>query len=268
MWLAELGPLRVLFDPLLDGTHHGDVFEVFPRRIVDARALRPDFVIVSHRHPDHFDPKSLAALAKLDPESVVLTADTLVAETARRLGFRSTKVLSTWDRVTLEGASLLTTASHGPEVEWGVMLERDGVTIWNQVDSVSRSERDVLATLARARAAFDLPEQHRLDLALARWQPLLEVNALIGERMGFPIRAYSSLLDEIAAMNAKALIPGSAGSRHRAPQAFMNQLVYPLTEAKFLRDVPATRAEHGGVRGDPGRILGGRARRRGGGTAA
>jgi len=51
MWLAEVGQLRVLFDPLLSDAHHGDVFEVFPPRRIEAERLAADFIVLSHRHP-------------------------------------------------------------------------------------------------------------------------------------------------------------------------------------------------------------------------
>lgn len=237
MWLAELGSLRVLFDPILDGYHHGRVFEVFPRRQVHADRLRADFIVVTHRHPDHFDVKSLRRLAELDADSVVLTSDSLVADTAKAVGFQNVNLVGTWDHVSLEEGSLFTTASHGLEIEWGMMLCRNGTTLWNQVDCVHRSPGDVRDALAKAKSAFQLSNDARLDLVLARWQPLLEVNAVLGERTGFPTKGYGELLEEIAAVDARALIPGSAGSRHREPQAFMNQLVYPQTEARFLADV-------------------------------
>jgi hypothetical protein len=179
----------------------------------------------------------LRRLALADADSVVLTSDTLVADTARTLGFTSVNLLGTWDHVSLEEGSLFTTASHGTEIEWGVMLSRAGTTIWNQVDCVHRRPADATDALVRAREAFQLADDQRLDLLLARWQPLLEVNAVLGERTGFPTRSYAELLEEIAVLDARALIPGSAGSRHREPQAFMNQLVYPQTEARFLADV-------------------------------
>ena len=70
MALAEVSGLRLLFDPLLDDSHHGGVFEVFPPRRLDVEALRPDFVLISHRHPDHFDVRSLRRLSKLDPDTI------------------------------------------------------------------------------------------------------------------------------------------------------------------------------------------------------
>ena len=94
MWLCEAAGLRLLFDPLLGPEHHCGVFETVPRRRVHAEALRPDFVLVSHRHPDHFDVPSLHRLARLDPEAVVITPDALVAWAARTLGFRTVHELS------------------------------------------------------------------------------------------------------------------------------------------------------------------------------
>ena len=77
-WLIEAAGLRLVCDPLVEVDHHGGVFEVRPRRRLRAAALRADFILISHRHPDHFDVRSLAQLAALDPDSVVITPDELV----------------------------------------------------------------------------------------------------------------------------------------------------------------------------------------------
>jgi hypothetical protein len=255
MWLAEMGELRILFDPLLDGVHHGGVFEIHPARRIDVAALAADFIVVSHRHPDHFDVRSLARLAEHDAQSVVLTSDALVAETARKLGFESAHVVDTLAKVELSSGALLTTPSFGTETEWGILLTADGTTLWNQVDSVARNVEDIGSIRDAARRALDAPDLV-FDLVLARWQPLLEIQALLGERPGFPLATYSELLDQIAAMEAYAIVPGSAGSRHRDAYAFMNRLVYPLSERRFLADVrarvPGTRAL--------GTVMGGRYR--------
>ena len=49
MWLAEVAGQRILIDPLLEDTHHCGLFEVQPPRTVDAEALQPDLIVVSHR---------------------------------------------------------------------------------------------------------------------------------------------------------------------------------------------------------------------------
>ncbi|MCA9710253.1 MAG: MBL fold metallo-hydrolase, partial [Myxococcales bacterium] len=142
MWLVEAAGLRLLCDPLLGPEHHGGVFETVPRRRVRAEALRPDFVLVSHRHPDHFDVPSLHQLARLDPDAVVVTPDRLVAWAARALGFRTVHVLPPGQHVALDGVRLVTTPSLGPD-EWGVMIAADGAVGWNQVDAVLRDAEHV-----------------------------------------------------------------------------------------------------------------------------
>lgn len=240
-WLVEAGDLRLLFDPLLDDEHHGGVFEVAPPRVVHAAALRPDFLFVSHRHPDHFDVPSLRALAALDPETVVVTPDPLVARAARAVGFRAVREIPPRTRVELDGVRLVTTPSRANDapigegaLEWGVAIEHGGAIAWNQVDTIFGSAEEVRAIVAEVRAALGGAE---LALALARWCPLREVEASLAGAIGFPFDAYFALLEQIAATEARALVPAAAGARHAAAFAAMNQLVYPLDEGRFLDDL-------------------------------
>ncbi len=235
MWLCEAAGLRFVCDPLLAPTHHCGVFEVVPRREVDAPALRADFVLVSHRHPDHFDVPSLHQLARLDAQSVVVTSDALVAWAARALGFESVRVVAPGTAIELDGVRLVTTPSLDP-AEWGVLFAADGATWWNQVDTVQRGPDDVVrvrdAALAAALAT-------RLDLAAVRWQPMLEIAAQLGESTEFPYRAYDRLLREIAACGATAIVPASCGGSHVAPWDWLDRIVFPLDERRVLRDLAA-----------------------------
>ncbi len=246
-WLVRIGELSILFDPLLAGSERGGVHEVFPPRRVHAGELRPDFIVVSHAHPDHFDVQSLALLAELDADSVVLTASALVERSARRLGFRSVRRLASFDRVELSSGALLTTPSHGDEEEWGMVLVHDGACVFNQIDSVAGGAARVREMLEQCARALGLGEPRlSIDLGLVRFQPLLEIDAQIGGPTGFPLRAYAELLDEVAALGARAIVPSAGGQRHTDAHGQMNGIVYPVSEARFVRDValraPATRA--------------------------
>jgi hypothetical protein len=240
MWLARVGELRLLFDPLLEDRHFGGVFDVVPGRRIDAEALRADFIVVSHRHPDHFDVASLHRLALLDAESVVVTACPLVERTAKRLGFARVQRVDALHRIDLEGARVMTTPSFGEVHEWGVMVSDGQGVVWNQVDTVFRSADDVTQILQQAAAALEQPRLTReLDLALARWQPMLEIQMTTGGAIGFPVAQYSALLAEVAALSARWLLPASAGERHAGVHAFMSPAVYPLPANRFARDVEA-----------------------------
>ena len=240
MWLATAGDLRILFDPLLDGVHHGGVFEVAPRRTIDVAALRPDFLVVSHQHPDHFDVASLRRLAALDPDTVVFTADPLVARAASRVGFREVRRLDALQRVELSEARLFTTPSFGETLEWGVLVATREGAVWNQVDTVHRGPEDVRATLRAAAGELETESLARgPDLALVRWQPLLEIAVQTAAATTFPLTGYAAALDEIAAVGARAIVPGSAGARHKEPFQAMNRIVYPVSMARAVRDIAA-----------------------------
>ena len=261
MWLAEAAGLRFLFDPQLGATHHAGVFEVFPRRTVDAEALRPDVIVVSHRHPDHFDLDSLARLAALDPETVVLTADVLCGQACQRLGFRHVSLLPDEQALHFEELSLFTTPSHCDVVEWGILMASADGTVWNQVDSETGSPQRVRETLGRAAAALERPDlADGIDFGIVRWQPLLEVEALIGSAPGFPHAFYGRDLDKVAACAPRTLVPGASGTRHAGPYAWLNRFAYPVSESRFLRDVarrvPAAKALPG-VIGATYRLRGG-----------
>lgn len=239
-WLADVAGLRLLFDPLLDDRHHGGVFTVTPQRVVDAAALAPDFVFVSHRHPDHFDLPSLARLCAIDADIVVVTPDPLVESCARRLGFRTVRRVEAETRIDLDGPRILTTPSLGAsDPEWGVLVEGDGGVVFNQVDTSLGEPAEVDAFMRRAAASFERSREGLVSLALARWQPLLEVEAALAMRTGFPFAAYASELERIAAIGARAICPASAGARHARPFHAMNRLVYPVTESRFLHDARA-----------------------------
>lgn len=232
-WLAEVDRLRLLFDPLLEDLHHGGVFEVHPKRHVHAEALEADFIFVSHRHPDHFDLRSLKRLAELDRESVVVTSDELVASCARRLGFKTTRVVPAGTRIDLDGPRVITTPSAGAsDPEWGAVVIGQEGAVYNQIDTS-------LGTASDVRRFFDEALGRKLTMGLVRWQPLLEVEAMTAGPIGFPFRGYADELARAAALDATVLVPSAAGTRHTGPYAFMNRLVYPITQARFLEDVAA-----------------------------
>jgi hypothetical protein len=246
-WLCEAAGLRVLFDPLLGPHHHGGVFEVVPRRTLVAEALRPDFIMVSHRHPDHFDVPSLRRLIALDPEAVVVTPDALVAWAAERLGARTVRIVGAGQRLELDGVTIVTTPSIAPD-EWGAVVATKDGAAWNQVDTVLRGPDEVQRVARRCAAEVGAD---RLALALVRWQPLLEVAAQLGHRTAFPYEDYAALLASAAATEARVVVPSAAGEAHVRMFGAMNARVFPVGERRFLRDLAGVAPE---IRGLPCRL--------------
>lgn len=231
-WLVEVGKLRILFDPLLAPTYHDGLFEVFPRRRIDPAEVPANIVIVTHRHPDHFDVPTLHALAREDPNRVLLTADPFVARTATALGFRWVKVLADEETLDLGDLTLTTTPSHCAVVEWGVMMCTEDGVLWNQVDTELGADPPAVV-----RAALDRLGRDELDLGLLRWAPLLQSNMATGAPIRFPAHAWTKELDRAASLQARAIVPAACGNRFVGPSAWLNQVVYPASDARFLREL-------------------------------
>ena len=233
-WLLLAGGLRVLFDPILGPTHSGGTFSIVPRRRLDPRLLRADFVLVSHAHPDHFDPASLASLAQADPESVVITPDPIVLEAAKVVGFRTVRQIEPGTRIDLDGGlTLVTTPSRAPDVEWGVLaLDPTGV-VWNLIDTVFESAAEV-------RSIRDAATSGRaVDLALAPIQPMREIALQTADYVGFDARHYGHMLACAQAVEARHLVPSAAGDAHAPPFTAMNAWVYPVSRERAARDFAA-----------------------------
>ena len=261
-WLADVGGTRILFDPQLGETHHDGIFRVHPHRTLHAEALRPDIVVVTHRHPDHFDVPTLDRLAQLDPSVLLLTADPFIAKVAKLLGFEHTGVLDPRTPVPLgQERFLYTTPSFTHVVEWGMVVTSPEGTVWNQVDTVLRDADTILAE--RHRAA-ELLSDSRLndgfDLGLVRWNVMQQINALTGEGGGFPYTFYERELARVVATGARTVVPGAAGECYVGEADWLNRWVFPVDEQRFLADLQHLAPHIRGTRG----VVGGHWRIEGG----
>jgi hypothetical protein len=210
------------------------VFRVHPARMIDSTFLRPNLIVVSYRHPDHFDAPSLNRLARMDPTALVLTADAFAGKTGQDLGFTHVGVLSPWETVSLEGATLLTTPSLCDGVEWGLVFATDDGTVWNQVDTVLRDGPTVRSVWDRVSTTLQCTSDP--SLLMAQWQPLREIEPHVYGRIDFSVAALARALDRYAVLAASQVVLGASGHHHVGPASWLNAHAYPVSEARFQRD--------------------------------
>lgn len=232
--------LRILTDPLLFEQHAGGVFEVVPKRRVEIASLRPDFVFVSHVHFDHFDVDSLHALAKSDPQTVLVTSDELVERSARMLGFETIHRIGPGTRVELAGGlTFTTTPSYAPDIEWGIVFADPSGVVWNMIDTVFPATHNVRSIRA------DAIGERRLDLALAPIQIMREIALATADHLGFIAQDHAHALACAAATGATVIAPSACGEAFTAPFRSQNHFVYPISRTRATSDVsrfaPGTR---------------------------
>jgi UDP-MurNAc hydroxylase len=222
---VETEDCRILMDPILWDPHQEDILDVCPRREVRHDRLPEfDLLVLSHRHLDHFDIRSLAYLSRDVP--VLLPEDELLANFLRKLGYSRLHMLPDFSEFTAGATRLFTTRSEINVPEFGMLFSDCSGVFWNQVDSVLSQE-----TVTRV-----LEYSPRIDLLLAAWQPMLEVDFQFNRPLAFPYMKYSRMLDVLRWVRPRAVAPGANAFRYRGDGAFMNNIVFPVSREQYCRD--------------------------------
>jgi len=216
----------ILMDPVLWDPHQEGLFDVCPKREVLHQYLpRPDFLIISHKHLDHFDIRSLAALPKT--VKVLIPQDELIERCLSKLGYQKIYKLNDFSEIKVGATRIMTTNSANKVPEFGVVFADESGVFWNQVDTdVSSNTID-----------FVLSRYSRVDFVLATWQPMLELSYQFNRSMTFPYAAYNQLLDNLRAIKPKAIAPGANAFKYIGGSSWLNRVVFPVTREQFCRDV-------------------------------
>lgn len=219
---------RILMDPVLWDPHQEGLFDVFPKReVIFDRLPSFNFMVLSHRHLDHFDIRSLASLPR--NVNVLIPKDPFLERYLRQLGYSKITMLKDFSEVKIGSTVLFTTRSENPVPEYGMVFADETGVFWNQVDSVVSP-----GTVRTVQACFP-----KIDLLLAAWQPMLEANFQTNASLAFPYKRYEEILYNIGLAMPRTLAPGANGFRYTGAASWMNQVVFPVTRERFLGDVRA-----------------------------
>ena len=226
---VETQDCRIIMDPILFSPHAEGIEDICPKREVILENIPEfDLLIISHRHLDHFDIRSLAALPK--DVDVLIPQDKLLKDCLTKLGYSNIYMLKDADEVKIGSTRLLVTRSENRVPEYGILFADPSGVFWNQVDSVVS-----LDTINFVRSKYP-----QIDFLLAPWQPMLETNYQNNESLSFPYVEYNNLLENISLIRPKAIAPGANGFKLVDGSAWLNQVVFPVSREQFCRDVAIT----------------------------
>lgn len=233
--LIETGVGNLLMDPVFfDPFEEGTVVSC-PRREVDLDALPAlDAIFISHRHLDHLDLPSLAALDRALP--VFCPEDPFLLRALQLLGFTDVRPLAPFQAVQLGGLELLPLPSANPEVLEHALVVSDGeASVLQQVDALLTPE-----TLARLAAERPVPDLHLAMYASQHFG--------FFENRGLDLGAtHAANLGCALAVGAGCVVPGSAGFRFAEPHDWLNPHVFPVSRERFAADLarlaPSVRCE-------------------------
>jgi hypothetical protein len=224
--LVEMGPMKILMDPVLQDPFEDGLVVSCPKREIDLHRLPPiDVVIVSHRHPDHFDLSSLNRLSRNC--QVCCPADPLISHALKLLGFRHVTLLEPGRPMSVEKMEILSTRSENQAVrECGIVFRDETSTFWNQVDT-EISPLTINSVL-----------QHcsRVDLLFAMYASQ-NFSFFESQDRSFPYETHRQNLQNVLMIRPGLTVPGSAGFRFFGEHEWLNRFLFPISREIFLDDL-------------------------------
>lgn len=241
--LIQAGDTHVLMDPVFFDPFEGAMVSCPRREVHVDRLPRPDAIVVSHAHWDHFDPRSLSQVPRETP--IFCANHRGLALAIAQLGFESVEVVKSFEPHRIGDLELVPTLSRYDD-ELGIIFRHGGVSLWNQVDTIVTQDTcvDVLTFLGGS-----------LDAAIVSYNPLLEYAETWVSEDAFPQDRYERLLEMALATHARLIVPGSSGQRFEGPDEWLNPRVFPVSTARFLEDLRAVAPEQAAVALVPGEAL-------------
>ncbi len=218
--------MRILMDPVLRDPFESGMVVSCPKRAIDLDRLGSiDVVVVSHRHPDHFDLPSLDLLSR--DCQVVCANDPLLLYALRTLGFEHVTSMDPHGAMPSTQAELFPTRSENASVrECGMVISDGNAVFWNQVDTELAPD-----TIAEVKRRYG-----RVDLLFAMYasQNFDFFDSLESE---FPHETHRRNLDSALSIAPRLLVPASAGFCFAGDHAWLNPFLFPVSRERFAEDL-------------------------------
>ncbi|MGH7934681.1 MAG: MBL fold metallo-hydrolase [Candidatus Binataceae bacterium] len=223
--LVEMGGAVCLMDPVFYDPFEEGAVTSCPRRTVHPEKLPPiDLLVLSHRHPDHFD---IASLSRLPRDcDAICPADPLIIHALRELGFARIHPVHTMAPISSGDFELYPTRSEAQVREFGMVFSDSSGVFWNQVDSLlsAATIRGVAERFARVDLLFAMYASQNFEF--------FESHAT-----SFPFESHRQNLETALRINPRMVAPGSAGFRFCGDHAWLNRFLFPISPRRFADDL-------------------------------
>ncbi|MBI1892701.1 MAG: MBL fold metallo-hydrolase [Candidatus Rokubacteria bacterium] len=216
----------LLMDPVFFDPFEGGAVTSCPEREVDLGKLPEiDCLVISHRHPDHFDIPSLARIPRTC--RVLCPGDPLMLYALGQLGFTRVSPLEPGRVLSTADFQLLPTRSEELGVrEFGLIVADGSGVVWNQVDTILS-----LATIQEVVARFGI-----IDLLIARYASQ-NFEFFESRTTAFPYEEHQRNLETVLAISPRGVVPGSAGFKFAGNHAWLNRYLFPVSAERFVTDL-------------------------------
>jgi UDP-MurNAc hydroxylase len=242
--VVEMDGATCLMDPVFfDPFEEGAVISCPQRRVYPERLPDIDILVISHRHPDHFDLQSLNQVSR--DADVIVPADALIIYALRKLGFERIHPVHPMAPILSEGFELYPTASLLPSPhEFGLVLKDASGVFWNQVDSLLDDR--TIDTVATRFGGVDL-----LFAAYASQN----FEYFDNRSIGFPHDVHGANLAHVLRIAPRCVVPGAAGFQFCGDHAWLNRFLFPISRELFVADLQRLGFPGGAQIMNPGDVM-------------
>lgn len=224
--LVEMNGATCLMDPVFVDPFEDDAVTFCPKRsIFPDRLPSLDTLVISHRHPDHFD---IASLAQLPRDcDVICPADPLIVYALEKLGFFRIHPVHPMGEILSEQFELFPTQSEVQSLrEFGMVFKDSTGTFWNQVDTFPSQE-----TIRRIVHRFG-----KIDLHFAMYASQ-NFDFFDSRVTTFPVENHRKNLETVLQIHPRMVVPASAGFRFCDNHDWLNAFLFPISRLRFLEDL-------------------------------
>jgi UDP-MurNAc hydroxylase len=224
--LVELDGATCLMDPVLGDPFEEGTVASCPRRSVDIDLLPAiDILVISHRHPDHFDVASLDRVAR--DVDAICPPDPLIVYALRELGFSQVHPVKPMAPIVGLDFELFPTRSELASIpEMGMVFRDRTGTFWNQVDTLLADE-----TIDAVRDRFAT-----IDLLFAMYASQ-NFEFFESRATEFPFETHRRNLETVMRIDPTVVAPASGGFCFVGEHDWLNAFLFPISRERFIADL-------------------------------
>ena len=226
--LIALGGRRLLTDPWFHDPAFGCLAHERGPAVAPENVGALDWLLVTHEHPDHCDPK---AMDRLDKSARVLTNSDALKATIKKLGFSTVDVLAPWETVDVAGLVITAVPAIHDIPEVGFVVKSDLHTVYFAGDTNTMPEfKDIQERLAPTFAILPVDGTRLIggEQWVMRPEDAVAAAKVLGVSGAMPSHADAYFSDPLVAAGLASTIAGA------------NELVAKALE----KEIPGIRAEN------------------------
>lgn len=253
--LAEVDGTRILMDPwLTDPTYHGTWWHYPPLRVGVRDLPKIHYLYISHEHPDHFDPPTLAQIDKDVPVIIANFRRKRFRDRIAKIGFRNITEIDFGSDFQCDGTRLRLKLVP-PDRPWddSAIILRDGETTVLNVNDCHLSDETLQA----------VGREHAIDLAFLTFTGASQYPGCFNFPLASKIErarfSKDSHLEEFVhwakLLNTKRAVPAAGNHALLAEdQLFLNTPEYVNTPGEAVAALAAAAPHIQGLQMNPGDV--------------